>query len=165
MLHFFSTSMTIVWVVAMILLLIVEAATAGLTCIWFALGALAALVAALFGAQLWLQIVWFLVISIVTLILTRPLVKKYVNTRTTPTNADMVIGMEGLVTEAIDNVACTGAVAVGGKTWTARSVSDEVIPAGALVKAESIAGVKLMVRAVSDKTDGEAAKPETAADA
>ena len=140
-------NMSIVWVVIMVVFLVVEAATAGLTCIWFAVGSLAALIAALFDAQLWLQIVWFLVISFVTLYFTRPLVKKYVNSRSQPTNADMVIGKEALVTEAIDNVESAGAVAVGGKVWTARSENGEPIEVGSIVTVLRIEGVKLIVSA------------------
>ena len=72
--------MSVFWLVAMVVLLIVEAAVPGLISIWFAIGALAALISALFHAPIWLQLVWFLVVSILTLILTRPFVKKYVNT-------------------------------------------------------------------------------------
>lgn len=140
-------NMSIVWVVIMVVFLVVEAATAGLTCIWFAIGALAALIAALFGAPIWLQLVWFFVVSVVTLYFTRPLVLKYVNSRSQPTNADMVIGKEALVTEAIDNVESAGAVAVGGKVWTARSENGETIEVGSIVTVLRIEGVKLIVSA------------------
>ena len=148
MLDYILSNMSIVWVVLMVVFLVVEAATAGLTCIWFAIGSLAALIAALFDAQLWLQIVWFLVISFVTLYFTRPLVKKYVNSRSQPTNADMVIGKEALVTEGIDNVEATGAVSVGGKVWTARSADGGRIKSGAVVSVLRIEGVKLIVEPV-----------------
>ena len=140
-------NMSIVWGVIMVVFLVVEAATAGLTCIWFAIGALAALIAALFGAPIWLQLVWFFVVSVVTLYFTRPLVLKYVNSRSQPTNADMVIGKEALVTEAIDNVESAGAVAVGGKVWTARSENGEPIEVGSIVTVLRIEGVKLIVSA------------------
>lgn len=140
-------NMSIVWVVIMVVFLVVEAAPAGLTCIWFAIGALAALIAALFGAPIWLQLVWFFVVSVVTLYFTRPLVLKYVNSRSQPTNADMVIGKEALVTEAIDNVESAGAVAVGGKVWTARSENGEPIEVGSIVTVLRIEGVKLIVSA------------------
>ena len=140
-------NMSIVWVVIMVVFLVVESATAGLTCIWFAIGALAALIAALFGAPIWLQLVWFFVVSVVTLYFTRPLVLKYVNSRSQPTNADMVIGKEALVTEAIDNVESAGAVAVGGKVWTARSENGEPIEVGSIVTVLRIEGVKLIVSA------------------
>lgn len=148
MLDYILSNMSIVWVVLMVVFLVVEAATAGLTCIWFAVGSLAALIAALFDAQLWLQIVWFLVISFVTLYFTRPLVKKYVNSRSQPTNADMVIGKEALVTEDIDNVEATGTVSVGGKVWTARSADGGRIKSGAVVSVLRIEGVKLIVEPV-----------------
>ena len=76
---------------------------------------------------------------------TRPLVKKYVNSRSQPTNADMVIGKEALVTEDIDNVEATGAVSVGGKVWTARSDTGVSIKSGTVVNVLRIEGVKLIV--------------------
>lgn len=136
----------------MVLFLAVEAATVGLVCIWFAAGALIALLAAMCGAQLWLQIVLFLVVSAATLYFTRPLVRRYVNSKVEPTNADMVIGKECRVTETVDNIAGTGAVYVDGKTWTARSENDEVIQEGTLVTAKSIDGVKLIVAAPAKET-------------
>lgn len=148
----FAMTTTTFWLIIMVLFLTVEAATVGLVCIWFAVGALVALLAAMCGAQLWLQIVLFLVVSAATLYFTRPLVRKYVNSKVEPTNADMVIGKECRVTETVDNIAGTGAVYVDGKTWTARSVSDEVIPEGALVTAKSIDGVKLIVAAPEKET-------------
>ena len=138
--------MAVIWLIAMIVLLGVEAAVPGLVSIWFALGALAALISALFHAPLWLQVVWFVAVSLVTLILTRPLVKKYINSRTTPTNADMGIGKDAVVTERIDNLHAKGAVLLDGKTWTAR-MDDETQYAevGETVKVLRIEGVKLIV--------------------
>ena len=148
----FGLTMTTFWLIVMVLFLVVEAVTVGLVCIWFAVGALIALLAAMCGAQLWLQIVLFLVASAATLYFTRPLVKRYVNSKVEPTNADMVIGKECRVTETVDNIAGTGAVYVDGKTWTARSENDEVIPEGTLVTAKSIDGVKLIVAAPEKET-------------
>lgn len=148
MLHLIVANMAIFWVVMIVVFLIIEALTAGLATIWFAVGSLAALIAALFGAQIWLQVVWFVVVSVVTLIATRPLVKKYVTPKIQPTNADMIIGQEGLVTEAIDNAAGSGAVAVAGKVWTARSENGEPIALGELVRGVRIEGVKLYVESV-----------------
>ena len=148
----FGLTMTTFWLIVMVLFLVVEAATVGLVCIWFAVGSLAALLVAMCGAQLWLQIVLFLVVSAATLYFTRPLVKRYVNSKVEPTNADMVIGKECRVTETVDNIAGTGAVYVDGKTWTARSADDEVIPEGTLVTAKSIDGVKLIVAAPEKET-------------
>ncbi len=150
MLSLIAANMTIFWFVAIAAFLLAEALTAGLTSIWFAIGALAALVAALFNAPIWLQMVWFFVISIIALIITRPLVSRFVNNKSQPTNADMVIGMSGIVTEMIDNLAGRGAVAVAGKVWTARSADGETIPLGATVTADRIEGVKLFVRPAAE---------------
>lgn len=137
--------MVAVWAIAAVVFLIIEAIVAGLASIWFALGALAALISALFNAPLWLQIFWFVVISGITLWLTRPLARKYLNAKTQATNADRVIGTEGSVKEAIDNIAGTGAVFCSGKLWTARSVTGEVIDVDTMVVIRRIDGVKLMV--------------------
>lgn len=139
--------MSIVWLVAMVALLIVEALVPGLVSIWFAIGALAALIAALLHAPLWLQIVWFLAVSVATLVLTRPLAQKFVNSRTQPTNADALIGRDCVVTESIDNLAGTGAVKIDGKVWTARSENENArFAAGDVVTAVRIEGVKLIVK-------------------
>ena len=139
--------MTAVWVVLMIGFLVVEGIAPGLVSIWFALGALAALISALLGAQVWLQAVWFIVISVLALVITRPLAKKYVNSRTQATNADMLIGQECIVTETIDKLHGTGAVSVAGKVWTARADDPEKnIEKGSVAVIERIEGVKLIVK-------------------
>lgn len=139
-------SMTAVWLVAMIALLVVEASVPGLVSIWFALGAFAAMLSSLLNAPLWLQFTWFAVVSLVSLWFTRPFVKKFVNSRTTPTNLDMVIGQDCVVTEDIDNVLGTGAVTVSGKEWTARMDNAEhSAKKGEVVTAVRIEGVKLIV--------------------
>ena len=145
--------MPVLWLVAMVVLLVVEAAVPGLVSIWFALGALAALISSLFHAPVWLQLVWFLLVSVVSLILTRPLVKKYVNSRTTPTNADMVIGKDAIVTEAIDNLHGKGAVLLEGKTWTARMADEtQTAETGKTVRVLRIEGVKLIVENKTEQT-------------
>ena len=146
----FTLSTPIIWGALIVIFLIVEGATAGLTSIWFAIGAAAGLIASLCHAPVWLQALLFAAVSAVTLWLTRPLVKKYINGRTEATNADRVLGMTGYVTEDIDNLTAEGAVHMGGKTWTARSVNGEKIPKGTLVRAEKIEGVKLMVTPVTE---------------
>lgn len=150
--RFSSGSMTAFWLAAMVVLLIIEGAAPGLVSIWFALGAFAAMISAILHAPLWLQLIWFFVVSVVSLVLTRPLAKRYVNSKTHATNADMVIGRECRVTEDIDNVAGTGAVSVGGKIWTARTESDEVkASAGELMTVVRIEGVKLIVKPMESK--------------
>lgn len=139
-------SMAVVWLIAVAVFLVVEAIVPGLVSIWFAIGSLAALLAAMLHAKIWLQVVWFLLISVAALALTRPLAQKYVNSRTQPTNADRILGKECVVREPIDNVQGTGAVAVDGKVWTARMDTDEQTAAvGEIVVAQRIDGVKLIV--------------------
>ena len=90
----FPIPMTIIWGAAAVLFIAVEAATVGLASIWFAIGSVCALIAAMLGAPLWLQIIWFVLISGLTLVLTRPLAKKYINSKSEATNADRIIGSE-----------------------------------------------------------------------
>ena len=139
-------SLIIMWAVALVLLLIVEGATAQLVTIWFAAGALAALIAAALKAPLWLQITLFVVVSAVTLIATRPIVKKITNRKAESLNADRIIGRQAIVTERIDNLEGTGSIKVDGLTWTARSADDSVYEPGSQVTIDKIEGVKAIVR-------------------
>ncbi len=140
-----DTVYQIVWLALLIIFAVAEAATVGLTSVWFALGSLGALVCALAGGNIWLQLGIFIVLSLVCLVALRPLAKKYLNNRVEPTNADRVIGQEARVTQDIDNIQGTGAVTIGGVTWTARSEHDTPIPAGAMVRVLRIEGVKVIV--------------------
>ena len=109
-------------------------------------GSLAALAAAFLNASLGVQVALFVLVSAVTLALTRPMVKRLMRRRGEPTNLDRVVGETGRVTETIDNTVPSGAVYVGGKTWTARSEGEEIIPAGSQVTVVRIEGVKLLVK-------------------
>ncbi|MBE7017178.1 MAG: NfeD family protein [Ruminococcaceae bacterium] len=137
--------MITIWAAAIVVFFVIEAITVGVASIWFALGSICALIAALLGAPEWLQIAWFVVISVVTLIFTRPIVKKYVHGKRQATNADRVIGMKATVRESIDNLAAKGSVMTDGKEWTARSANGEPIASGSVVTVLSIEGVKLIV--------------------
>lgn len=137
------------WVAALVVFLIVEAVTAGLVSIWFVFGSLVALICAALGAAVWLQIFWFVIVSVATLVLTRPLVKRYVDSRSVATNADRSIGRAAVVTERIDNLAATGAVKLDGVVWTARSTDDAVaIETSERVTVRAIEGVKLIVERI-----------------
>ena len=154
MITVFRLSMNVVWLVAMIALLIIEAMVPGLVSIWFALGALAAMISSMLGAPLWLQLVWFFLVSIVSLLLTRPFARRFVNSRAVRTNADMAIGQDCVVTETIDNVRGTGAVSVGGKVWTARMTTpDGHAEKGAVLRAVRIEGVKLIVEEIRENKE------------
>ena len=133
------------WLAAFVALAALEAATVNLVSIWFAVGALAALIAAALGAPLWLQVTVFILASALSLALTRPLARRFLARRRVPTNADRVLGQTAKVTEAIDNDDARGAVYADGKTWTARSADGNPIPAGVRVRVLRMEGVTLLV--------------------
>ena len=140
---------TIVWIVLMVVFLVVEAACPiHLVSIWVVVGALAAAVASVLGGQLWLQIPLVLVISAGLLAAFWPFAKKFLNGRHTATNIDSVIGLEGYVTEVIDNLNAVGQVKLGGMFWTARSTDGSTIAKGTLVRVDRIEGVKAIVSEV-----------------
>ena len=137
--------MNVIWCVILIALLLAELSTADLTTIWFAGGALFAWFASLLKAPLWLQILVFFIVSIVTLILTRPLVKKMMARKVVPTNADRAVGKEAWVTATVDNTRGEGIVNLEGSDWSAISESGEVLAEGTRVVVREIRGVKLVV--------------------
>ena len=141
--------MITVWLVLMILFLFAEGATAAITTIWFAAGALVAMISALLGAELWLQVTLFVVVSVGLILALRPLLKKYITPKKARTNVDSVIGSQGVVLERIDNIAGAGRVKLGGMEWSARSMGGEILEAGTVVKVEKIEGVKAFVSAVN----------------
>ena len=135
----------IIWLSLAVVFLMAEAATVTVVSLWFAAGSLAAMAAALLGGPVWLQALVFLAVSAMALTALRPLVRKYLTPKLTPTNIDSVIGSLGIVTAAIDNVAASGQVKLNGIEWTARSTSGDPIPAGIRVTVDRIEGVKVFV--------------------
>ena len=138
-----------IWLGLMAVFLIVEAASPlHLVSVWFAVGALAAVLTAVLGGAVWLQVALFLVISCGLLAALWPLVRKYIKPKVTATNVDSLIGSTGLVTVAIDNVEAQGQVKLSGMEWTARSTSGEPIGAGTRIRVDRIEGVKAFVSPV-----------------
>ena len=137
--------MIYIWLAATVVFAAVEAVSVGITSIWFALGAVAGLIVAALGGALWLQILLIIVVTAATLIFTRPLAKKFINSRRVATNADRVFTISGVVKEDIDNLNASGVVSVDGKDWSARSLNGELIKAGTVVRTKKIDGVKLIV--------------------
>ena len=138
--------MEIVWFVALVVFLIIEAACPiHLVSVWFAAGALAALVTQVLGGALWLQILLFSLVSCGLLACLWPVTRKLLNLKLTKTNIDALIGTLGIVTEAIDNVESHGQVKLGAMFWSARSTDGTPIPAGTHVRVDSIEGVKVLV--------------------
>ena len=136
----------IVWLAVAIVLLVVEIITLGLTTIWFAGGALVACVAAALQADFLVQMILFLVVSVVMLFFTRPVAMRYMNQNRTKTNSESLVGKEAVVLQEINNLKASGQVQLNGIEWTARAENmEDVIEKGAIVYVKKIEGVKLIV--------------------
>ena len=143
---------TMVWLAAMIVLIIIEIVTVGLTTIWFAIGALVAIIVSMLGGGILLQMTVFLLVSLGMLIFTRPLAIRYINNTRTRTNYEGIIGKIVRITQDVDNISEKGCAVVNGQEWTVRSADDSVrIVTGSLAKIVDIRGVKLIV----EKYEGE----------
>lgn len=137
----------LIWCGLMILFLVVEIATVGLTSIWLAGGALAALIVAVSGPGIIWQLTTFVVVSFILLVFTRSFAKKYINSHHEKTNYEELIGGVVKVTETVDNIAQTGAVFAQGKEWTARAEDDrQRLEAGSLAEVVAVSGVKLILK-------------------
>lgn len=137
---------TYIWLGIFALCLVIEAACPiHLVSIWFAVGSLVAMVVSLLSGPVWLQILLFALVSGGLLIGLWPFTKKFLNPGLSKTNVDSVIGSQGYVTAAIDNVHAAGQVKLNGMEWTARSSDGRAIPEGTLVKVDKIEGVKVYV--------------------
>ncbi len=143
--------MDMIWIVLFIIFVVIEIVTAGtLVSIWFCVGSAAAFIAQYLGANSIVQILLFFVVSIGLLLMTKPLIKKYVKPKVSATNADRIINTHGVVKEEINNLLGTGSVLVDGKTWTARNIDGEaIILTGSEVVVIEIKGVKAFVRFIS----------------
>lgn len=141
----------ICWLLLAAIFIVLEIISLGLTTIWFAGGAFVAAIAAVAGAKLSIQIILFLVVSIVLLFVTRPIALAHLNPNTEKTNAEALVGQKAVVLEEINNFKETGKAKINGMEWTARSSSDnEVIPAESIVTIVDIRGVKLIVEIVTE---------------
>ncbi len=141
----------LLWLAIIIICIVVEIATMGLTCIWFGFGAIVAFIAALFGVPIPVQIALFFVVSIVTLVFTRPVAKKWLNKGTVKTNYQSVIGKKVRITERVDNLSGTGAGVVDGQEWTVRSTDDSIIlEVGEIVGVAEIRGVKIIAERIKE---------------
>ena len=140
------TNPVIVWLAVLIILVVIEIFTLGLTTIWFAGGALVAILVAALGGPVWLQILIAIIVSAVLLFFTRPVAMKYFNRDRERTNAESLVGRQAIVTSEIDNLQGIGQVTVNGMEWTARSIMDgQRIEPGEVVIIRGINGVKLLV--------------------
>ena len=143
--------MMIFWLVLTILCIVLEIATVGLASIWFAGGALVACLLDMAGIHVIIQVIVFLVISLLLLIVTRPFADRFINKNRTKTNYEGIIGKVVRVTERIDNINETGTALVNGQEWTARSENDNIVlEQGDVAQVVNITGVKLIVKKYVD---------------
>lgn len=141
------SEMVVVWLVILILAIGIEVGTMGLSSIWFAGGALMAVLAAMLSLPVWLQILLFLVVSILLLVFTRPIAVKYFNKDRIRTNVESMIGRQAIVVSEVDNLQGIGQVTVGGQEWSARSEDEgKHLAVGTVVEIVAVSGVKLIVR-------------------
>ncbi len=133
------------WLALIIVAAVVEAITAQLVSIWFVAGGIAGLIAYICGAPVWVQLILFIAVTAVTLLVTRPFVKRLLHFKKEDTNAGRYIGKEAVVIMEVNNALGHGQVKALGNIWTARSADDSVIPVGANVVIQAIEGVKLIV--------------------
>ena len=141
----------LIWLGIVALFLVIEAATVGLTTIWFAGGALIAAIAAWIGAGEAVQWILFIAVSLVLVIFTRPVAVRYMNKDVEKTNVERLMGQKAVVIQEIDNLNQTGLIRVGDVEWMARTKSDDVqIPEKAVVVIKEVQGVKLIVEEVKE---------------
>ena len=141
----------LMWLIAVIIFLVVELSTVTLTSIWFAAGALAGMLVAMFGVNFVVQIIAFIIVAFGLLYATKPFAKKFIDTKKVSTNADRAIGEKIRVIERVSNFDQTGRAIVHGQEWTVRTEDDNIIiEQGKYVRVLRIAGVKLIVEKVEE---------------
>ena len=138
----------IIWFVLLIVFVLAEAATVTVVSLWFAAGALAALVVSMLSGPVWLQVLVFAAVSVTLLWMLRPLIKRFFNPKLTRTNVDAVIGREATTMVAISNRMAQGKVMLEGMEWSARSTTGEEIKENTVVRVDRVEGVKLYVTPV-----------------
>lgn len=141
----FEIPMPFVWLIIAVVLGVIEAVTVSLISVWFAIGALAAIIPAYFNVPLWGQILVFLAVSAIAFAFTKRFFKDVVKVKKQPTNSDSLIGTDGIVTAEINNLEGVGKVYISGLTWSAKSKNGEKIPEGAVVTVCKIEGATLIV--------------------
>lgn len=140
--------MPYVWTFVLIMSVLIEAATATLTTIWFMPAGFICLILAIFNVSIPVQIAAFIVLGAATLVLSKTVFKnKLCAAEKTATNADRIIGADAVVTADIDNDLSLGEITVKGQYWTARSDDGSKIARGEKVTVLRIEGVKAIVRA------------------
>lgn len=142
----FGISSVLFWLAVMVIMIVIEIITLGLTTIWLAGGALVAFILAMLNVPFIAQVIVFLIVSLVLIIFTRPVAVKYFNKDRVKTNVESMIGRQAIVVSEVDNLQSIGRVTVGGQEWSARTEKEGVIlPVGTVVIVKAVSGVKLIV--------------------
>lgn len=142
----FGISSVLFWLAVMVIMIVIEIITLGLTSIWLAGGALVAFILAMLNVPFIAQVIVFLIVSLVLIIFTRPVAVKYFNKDRVKTNVESMIGRQAIVVSEVDNLQSIGRVTVGGQEWSARTEKESVIlPVGTVVIVKAVSGVKLIV--------------------
>lgn len=134
------------WLIIAVVLAVIEASTVQLVCIWFALGAVLALITSVFTENILVQVLVFIFSSVIMLAFTRKIVNRLTGSKSEATNADSLIGKTFTISEEVNNDAGTGTLKARGTVWSVANVEEAVIPSGTKVIIEKIEGVKLFVR-------------------
>lgn len=136
----------VLWIFIAIVMGVVESATVSLVSVWFCVGAIAAAITASITPSIFAQCTVFVIVTTIMLVITRPIAKRLTKVHFTPTNADRIIGMVGIVTKTINPIEGPGLIKVGGQIWSARSENSTIIEKDSLVCVIKITGVHAIVQ-------------------
>lgn len=134
-----------IWLILAGVFVIGEVLTAGFLIFWLGIASLIAMGVSFITDNIIIQTTVFLISSVILILATKPLVKKFAKVETTKTNAFSLIDKKGIVTKDISSINSTGQVKVEGELWSATGENDIEIPKGTEVKIKEIKGVKLIV--------------------
>ena len=137
-----------IWLIIAGVFFVGEMLTVGFLIFWLGIGALIAMVVSLFTSNVIIQTTVFVISSTILIFATKPFVKKFVDVKTTNTNAFSIIGKKAVVIKAIDSVNSTGQIKMNGEVWSAESENNEIIPEGSEVEILNIKGVKAIVKEI-----------------
>ena len=137
--------MPVIWLAIAVLACVIETQTVQMVCIWFAAGGVVSFIVSLFSPPIPIQVVVFVVVSVISLFVTRPLVRKYIQPKIEKTNADAILGKTAIVLSTVSNLDMKGRVSIDGMDWAATSKDEQTFQQGEQVIIEKIEGVKLIV--------------------
>jgi len=125
--------MPYIWIGVIVFALVAEIYTFARVAVWFIPSALTAFFLSLTEMQVWIQVLVFFIITLILLVLSRTIFKRFIKFKTKESNQVYIIGKDAIVTEEINNYKRTGAIRINGSTWTAKSEDDDVIYESGLI--------------------------------